>query len=258
MRTPLVFATVLAFLLNPTSLISKMSDTDEGDVKLVFCYFNNVKISPSQFSVLCYANSADGVDYLNEGICTKAPQSTHDAGDFENRLWFFSIPTSAYAAAFKVMFLEDGSFWSSTLFQKITGPLFIYNLESDYSTLGHNSTWGDVHVSYRDFALYVLSWIDPDSPSAINGYNSFPQIDDGIYSRINDSADPEEVCWDDAYVGPTSVQKKWELIQSNYKKANNSKNSEAIQIICGSIMLFASLALLSLPLIRFLKRGQKL
>ena len=90
----------------------------------------------------------------------------------------------------------------------------------------------------------------------IQRYNAYPQINDGIYSWINDETDPETVYWNDAYLGETNVREKWELIQSNYVESTPNKNYGVVQIIIGAFLLLASLFLLAIPTWRLLKGRQ--
>lgn len=246
----------MVLALASSQAISTSSDLfdDPNEGKLIFCYFSDVKMSPKLFSVYCDTNSSNGVESRSEGFTVESPEG-QDFDDFEHRLWLFSIPKSSYSASFKIVFTDEDSLWSSTLFSQIASPVFIYDT-SDYSTLKSDSRWGRIHISYSNFALYVLSWIDPYSSSSFNGYNAYPQINDGIYSWINDETDPETVCWDDPYLGETNVREKWELIQSNYVESAPNKNYGVVQIIIGAILLLASLFLLAIPTWRLLKGRQ--
>lgn len=246
-----VLGMVLALV--SSQAISTSSDLfdDPKEGKLIFCYFSNVKMSPKLFSVYCDTNSSNGVESRSEGITMESPKG-QDFDDFEHRLWLFSIPKSSYSASFKIVFTDENSLWSSTLFSQIASPVFIYDT-SDYSTLKSDSRWGKIHISYSDFALYVLSWINPYSSSSFSGYNAYPQINEGIYSWINDETDPETVYWNDPYLGETNVREKWELIQSNYIESTPDKNYGVVQTIIGAFLLLASLFLLAIPVWRLLK-----
>lgn len=245
---------VLAFVASQAISTSPDLFDESNEGKLVFCYFSGVKMSPKHFSVYCDAYSSSGVESRSEGVTMESPKG-QGIDDFEHRLWLFSIPESSYSASFKIVYTDENSLWSSTLSSKITSPVFIYDT-NDYSTLKSDSRWGKIHISYSDFALYVLSWIDPYSSSSFSGYNAYPQINDGIYSWINDETDPEMVCWDDPYLGETNVREKWELVQSNYVESAPNKNYGVVQIIIGAFLLLASLFLLAIPAWRLLKGRQ--
>ena len=224
------------------------------DQQIIFCFFKSVKISPSSFSFFCTTSATNGNETVADGH-TPTPANIgipyHD--DLVNRLWHFSIPKEADSASFSIIFKEDGQSWSTTPFFKISSPLFVYDTE-DYTTLNPETGWGSLDMSFGDFATFVLSWIDPNSSSSINGYNAYPQIQKAIYSSITDNTDPKTITWNDSFIGKTTVKDKWELIRANYEEHASSRFANVPYYVLGSILLLLSLGLLAVPLWQTRKR----
>ncbi len=239
-------AAVAISAIQPSPAISESNEVPED--RIVFCYFKSVKINPSSFSLLCTTSTANGNEAISEGH-TNAPANIgipyHE--DFVNRLWYFSVPKESDSASFSIVYEEDGQAWSSTPFFKISSSLFIYDT-NNYSALNEGAGWGMLDMPLADFTVFVLSWIDPNSNSPINGYNAYPQIQNAIRFSASDDTDPRAINWYDPFIGKTSFQDKWDLIRTNYESHAPSKFADVPYYVLGAALLLLSLCLVAVPL----------
>ena len=249
---------ISCFALPPSVSSSYADNKAETEQKLVFCYFERLKPSPDYTYASCSATTTNGEEYSSVGFTHYQNEANKSENDFDSRLWFFAIPSNSYAVSFAIRGLGSGDAWLETGSYPISSPLFVLNV-GGYSMAGGSAYWGEISITYTVFAEYVLSWINPYSSSPITGYNAFPQINDGIYSHILDSAKPEDMVFDDPYLGQTNVEEKWKLIKDNYEANAPAKQSNAFNAFCiifGIALLFLALGLLVPTAVITYKRGK--
>lgn len=208
-----LFLSLLATLTPLTTNYTK-SAINEEDLKRVYVYFSDLRISETLFNVEGEFYTSDGKKEIIDGemIASNGLSKTN----LDARIWFFDVNKKAKTCTFYIKD-KNGELWSNTNLTMISGCVFDYSMSS-YSTFNTDMGWHNISLEMDQFADYFVSRINTEKDTYTDGYMSYQNLNDSIFNSLKDYSEEKEaqIRWTDDFVGNTTFQQKWELIKLSY------------------------------------------
>lgn len=224
-----------------------VKDSANNETRL-FIYFDKVAINQTQFNLLGKFFSVDGAENTIE--CKMLESNGIAKESLTPRLWYVDIPKSTNTCSFIITDNKDYT-WCQTGIFAVSGSTFIFST-SNYSAIEATTGFNNIHLKTEQFADYIVSRINIESDSSVDGYMCYKEIEP-IFNNLTDYSKEigESIKWNDRYTGHyVTFDYQWNAIKTQYILNYEPEQQLYWPYILGGLML---VSLTSFGVVTFLK-----